>query len=504
MKKKTQNMHIGLIIAAVVLINIVAIRFFLRLDFTQDNRYTLSKATKNILKNLEEPVTITAYFSEGLPPDIMKTRNDFKELLIEYKSVAKGNVEYEFIDPGKEQENEMKAQQAGVQPVIINVREKDQMKQQKAYLGAVIRFGEQTEVLPVIQPGAAMEYALSSAIKKVSVSEKPSIAYLKGHGEPALYELQQVKTSLSVLYDVAEVELSDTLDKLQAYKTLIIVAPSDSVPAKHLKQIDQFLARGGNLFIAMNRVEGNFQNLQGTAVNTGIESWLARKGIIVESNFVIDATCASVGVQQQSGFFNFTSQIQFPFLPIINKFANHPATKGLESVILQFASTILYTGDSSKVFTPLAMTSDKSGTLAPPVYFDVMKQWTKADFPLKNLTVAALISGKLAGDGNAKLIVITDGNFVVNGQGQKTQRLQEDNVNFMVNSIDYLSDDTGLIELRTKGITSRPIDQMEDGKKKFLKTLNFSLPLLLIIAYGIYRSQRNRMKRIKRMEEGYV
>jgi len=74
----------------------------------------------------------------------------------------------------------------------------------------------------------------------------------------------------------------------------------------------------------------------------------------------------------------------------------------------------------------------------------------------------------------------------------------------MVNAIDWLSDDTGLIELRTKGITQRPLDQVEDGKKALLKWLNFLLPIILIVVYGIIRMQYNRNLRIKRMEEGYV
>ena len=100
------------------------------------------------------------------------------------------------------------------------------------------------------------------------------------------------------------------------------------------------------------------------------------------------------------------------------------------------------------------------------------------------------------------MIVVGDGDFPQGG-GQSGQT-NPDNVSLMANSIDWLSDDTGLIELRTKGATSRPIDELEDGKITFLKYMNFLLPLLLIIIYGIYRTQRKQTLRIKRMEEGYV
>ena len=99
------------------------------------------------------------------------------------------------------------------------------------------------------------------------------------------------------------------------------------------------------------------------------------------------------------------------------------------------------------------------------------------------------------------MVVIADGDFAVS-EGQ--QQINPDNVNLLVNSIDWLSDDTGLVSLRTQGATARPIDELEDGKKAFLKYFNFLLPIVLVIGYGIFRAQRNRMLRIKRMEVGHV
>lgn len=102
------------------------------------------------------------------------------------------------------------------------------------------------------------------------------------------------------------------------------------------------------------------------------------------------------------------------------------------------------------------------------------------------------------------MVVVGDGDFAINGSGQNAQEINPDNVNLMVNSIDWLSDDTGLIELRTKGITSRPLAQISDGRKTFLKYLNFLLPILLIILYGIFRGQRNRTLRYKRMQDNFI
>ncbi len=256
------------------------------------------------------------------------------------------------------------------------------------------------------------------------------------------------------------------------------------------------------LFIAMNRVKGDFTTVQGTSLETGLETWLSNKGLMVENNFVVDASCGKISVRQ--GNFPFPVQINFPYFPAISKFADHPITKGLEQIMFPFASSITYTGDTSNYFLPLAMTSDKSGTLSTPLYFDVQKKWSGNDFPLKGITVGALLQGNLVGNQHQALSVFSNGQFPVNGEGQNAQQIAPDNVNLMVNSIDWLSDDTGLIDLRTKGVTSRPLDQIEDGRKLFLKWLNFLLPLFLILIYGIIRMQRRRNLRVKRMQEGYI
>jgi gliding-associated putative ABC transporter substrate-binding component GldG len=504
-KRKSILTYVLLIIGVIVLVNLLADRFFVRLDFTSDKRYTLSEPTKNILKSLKEPVTVTAYFSEELPSEFLQLRRDFKEELIEYSNRSKGKVLFEFINPNKDEATEQKAMQEGINPVLINVREKDQVKQQKAYLGAVVNYGDKKEVIPLIQPGTAMEYSLSTSIKKMTVDDKPKIAFLEGHKEASLSSMMQVLQSLSVLYDIEPLNLTDANLNLNKYKTLVIIDPKDTIPPEQFRKLDEFLSLGKNIYIAMNRVDGNLQTASGTEVNTGLERWLEAKGIRVNPNFIIDESCGSVTLNQQQGMMTFQSNIRFPYLPLITKFAANPATKGLTSVMLQFASSIDYFSTNKDVtFTSLATTSEHAGTENPPLRFNINRNWQQSDFPLSHLTVCGLLSGKIVGNMSSRLIVVSDGDFPVNGEGQQARQIPPDNLNFIVNSIDWLSDDTGLIDLRTKEVNSRPLDQMDDGKKTLLKYLNFLLPILLIIGFGVARWQYNRNLRMKRMNEDYI
>jgi gliding-associated putative ABC transporter substrate-binding component GldG len=497
--------YIALILIIILLINVLSEKLFFRLDFTSDHKYTMSKSTRAILKGLSQPVTVKAYFSKDLPPDVARARSDFKELLVEYSSISKGKLVYEFVDPTKDEVTEQEAVQNGIQPVIIDSREKDKSVQKKAFLGAAVKMGEKTEVIPLIQPGGAIEYAVSSAIKKLSLTKKPVVAFLQGHGEPSLEAMSQVYQTLNILNNIETVQLNDTSKALDKYNTLVIVAPKDSFPLKHIAQLDEFLNQGKNLLLAINRVQGDLNHGMGKELNTGLEKWLMQKGINIDDNFVIDVNCASVGVRQQQGVFSYTTSISFPYIPILTGFAQHPITTGLSSVMMQFVSTVNFKGDSSGTqFTPLVKTSKKSAVRPAPVYFDIQYQWKEQDFPLSELTVGAAVKIKTPTGKIARLVVFGDGDFPVNGTGEQAIQLSADNVNLFANSIDWLSDDTGLIELRTKGVAVRPLEQIDDSTKVLLKWLNFLLPIFIIIIYGIFRMQRNKNIRMKRMEEGYV
>jgi len=503
-KKQSINTKSLLILVVLVLINFVSFYYYFRIDLTEEGIYSLSDASKDILESLDETVTVSAYFTEDLPPQLAKAKADFKDLLIEYNSTSRGNVLYEFINPNADQAAEARAFQEGIRPVIINAREKDQVKQQKVYLGAVIHMGDEKDIIPVVQPGSAMEYDLSASIKKLSIVEKPKIGWVQGHGEPGTATTMQANEELAILYDVEEINLQDPGIDLSIYKTIAILAPLDTIPEQDLMKLDGYLAKGGNIFVGINRVDGNMQQASGVSIETGLEQWLANKGIIVESSFIIDASCGSVTVRQQQMGFTFNTNVPFPYLPIITNFADHPITKGLESVIIPFVSPIDYTGDTSILYTPIARTSEKSGYLTTPLTFEVNKKWSDQDFKFPNQVVAAIFSGAFVGNVHSNIIVISNGTFAINGEGQQAQQLQPDNVSLLVNSFDWLADETGLIDLRTKEVTTRPLDQVSDGKKAFLRWLNFLLPIIVIIIYGILRYQGRRRIRNKRMEEGYV
>lgn len=500
MKKRTVISQLLIILGILVVINLIASKAYFRLDFTDDQRYTLSKPTKDLLNDLGDVVTVTAYFTEDLPPQLLKIRDDFKDLLIEYETRSGGNVVYKFINPNESDELEQEAQEKGIRPVMINVNKKDQAQQLKAYLGVSIEKGDSKEVIPMIQPGAGMEYNLTRAIKKLAITDKPTVAFIQGHGEPSMQSSVQVVQELSVLYNVEPFNLADTSTIPAYYKSLVWIAPKDTIAPADFRKLDNYLANGGSLFIAYNDLSEdlNSQYLQ-KKPDIGLINWLANKGINITSNYVIDASCANVTVQQRQGTFTMNIPMSMPYLPIISKFSEeHPVTKGLESVLLPFTSNITFEPkDSAVTYTPLAFSSDMSGLVPAPTYVNIQKNWQKSDFRDPNQVVALAAQGALAGNGKAKLVVVANSSYSLNGEGQQMQQINEDNVNLTTNAIDWLSDDTGLIALRTKGVTNRPIENIEDSNKATLKWGNVFAPIALILILGFIRKQRYNKKRQK-------
>jgi hypothetical protein len=151
-------------------------------------------------------------------------------------------------------------------------------------------------------------------------------------------------------------------------------------------------------------------------------------------------------------------------------------------------------------FTPILFSSELSGTQSTPAYLNFQRRWTRGDFPLQSQVLGGILEGPLSGDVPGKIVVIGDGDFAVNENGQQ---VNPDNISLLVNSIDWLSDDTGLIGLRTKGVSSRPIRQMEDSTRTLVKWLNFLLPILLVLIYGMIRYQYRKNQRIVRMEANF-
>ncbi|NLJ07464.1 MAG: hypothetical protein GX437_07330 [Sphingobacteriales bacterium] len=495
--KKNAQLRIGIILLIIIVINILFSLIYFRLDFTADKRYTLSTTTKNVLKELKAPVTVTAYFSDKLPPDVLYIKNDFRDLLTEYASYSRKKVVWSFMDPSKDPRVKQKALQKGIQPMLLNIRKKDKFQQQEVFMGALVQYGEKFEVIPAIQPGAPMEYALTFAINKCSKTEKALIGLVQGQGEAQLKDISYLQEILSDLYQFEEFTLTDTSVIPSRYKAIAIINPTDSFTEKQLKELDGFMGAGGRLLLAYGLVKGDLSQMPPMAnLNaTGIENWLKTYGIELLPDMVYDLQSSQITVQQRQGNYIINTPVDFFYIPFFSNFADHPVTKGLESMILPFVSEIkINSHDTNIKITPLLMSSDKAGSERVPFYIDLTKQWSDNDFNRSSIPVAVAVEGSRYGNHKAKMIIITNGDFFLNDEQGRLQGAP-DNLNFIAGAIDWISDESGLAELRTKTIQTRPLRQISESRKNFIKYLNVVSPILIVILYGILRWRNQNRKR---------
>ncbi|TNE72473.1 hypothetical protein EP331_07120 [bacterium] len=515
--KREGLIQIGLILGILICLNYLADSFIVRLDLTDDKRYTLSEASEDIAKSVMNPITVEGYFSEGLPPQLSEVQRQFRDFLDEYRAYSGGNIEYTFLNPSENEQVEQQTQQKGIQPILIDVRERDQVSQKRAYLGAIFKYGEKQEVIPYIQPGAAMEYTISSTIKRLTAQLKPTIGLLDAGGSATLQEMPQLAQVLSQQYEIETLSGLDTTDVPANIEVVLVVRPTQELSTNVLKALDQHLMRGGKLVYAINRVNTNIQAGQASVLNTGIENLLAAYKTPINGDLLRDVNANSIGVRQQRGMIQFVNQVRYPYLPLISNFGEHPISSGLETVILNFTSTIdLTLADTTIKVTGLAFSSDRSGTARG--FFDInpFQEWQESQFNERHLPVAALVEGQfnsafadndsvfvpMKRSSKTAYVVIGDGDLVVNGSGEQAQMMPEDNINLVANAVDYLADDTGLLTLRTKGITNRPLEQIEEGTKTTIKYANVFVPILLVIVYGLFRMQRRKAQRRAWLEKG--
>ena len=494
MNRKKVLLQVSIIIGIIIVVNIISQGLFIRLDYTADQRYTLSSTTLNIIKDLDEVITARVYFSQEVPPELLVRRRDLQNLLVEYENSSNGNVIYKLVNP-KDEELQAEAQKAGIAPIIVNVQGRNKLNKLQVYMGIVIEKGTNKETIPFLDPdpNISVEYALTKAIKKVSIDKKLKIAVLQGHQEPAIDASPDIQNELSLFYDFESYTIKPEEDISQDYKAVVIINPVDTFKSSELEKLNRYLGNGGGIYLAYTPVEGNLTNLQLTAKNDiGLSGWLATQGLTMEKKFIVDAKCGAVTVTQQQGIFRYNSQIQFPYFPVIINFDQHPISKNLESVFLPFASPITISPqDSNLIYTPLAYTSAKSGTAAVGGFIDINKKWSQQDFQDDGKVVAVAVEG--FNNSTGRLVVIANDQFAT---GQQSRNLGRDNANLAINAIDWLADDTGLINLRSKTITSRPLTpDLEDDDKNILAYMNVFMPILLILIYAFIKRQRQIKKR---------
>ena len=517
----------AIVIVAVILvvINLISVNVFGRLDLTEGDIYSLSESSKELVRSLDDRITVKCYFSEDLDPPYNANARYVKDQLDEYRSYSGGNLSFSFIDPIKEKK-EQEAQSYRIPAVPMQTLRRDKMEIKQVFMGMVILYEDKQEVIPVVQNTATLEYEITRAIRKLTSPITPKVAFTEGHGELNLKEnLTYVDKVLGEEFEVQTINLKSTKVIPADVQTIYVVGPQTPFSPWELYQLDQFLMRGGKLGLLIDRIQAEIQQGFAQPMNPGFDDFLSHFGVNVNSNMVIDAQCAQIAVQQQQGPFRFQSLKEYPLFPRVTEFSQENLiVKQLESINLIFASTLDTTRFQSTplTFEVLARTSKNSGILVPPYNIDPMGQRSKGDVdtppPPEGVAItgnftsyfagkpkpemdtimadnlAAMPETRLDSGDQGRLVVWADADFV----SDQVLRDQSNLIMFQ-NMTDWLSQDQGLISIRSKDVTARPLKQTEDSTRTLVKYVNIFLMPAVVIVFGVARWQIRKQNRRRQL-----
>lgn len=544
---KNKSIQFIIIFIAVIGVNLLASHFFFRLDLTQEKRYTIADATKNLLQNLDDEVYIKVYLTgKGIPAGFKRLENAVKETLDEFRIYGGSNVKYTFVDLNAEYRDEKTRNERiaaiakkGITPTNVYNNEDGKKTQSLILPGAIITY-KGKEIATLLLKGnklsspqeilnqsyEGVEYQLASAIKRVTATQKKKIGFFINYTSlPAVNQLDLI-SALKPNYELYPVDLrnSPTLDGLDA---IFVLKPDKLFNDDDKYKIDQFIMNGGKAVFFVDAVkvdsvarEGNMAQIQ----NVGLEDLLFKYGVRLNPNLIKDAQM-SAAIPLDIGNFGDRSNIQlvqWQYYPLINTFGKSPIVRNLDAIYTKYVGSLDTVRADGITKVPLLMTSQYTQLLHAPAimsYNFASKDLNANQYKGGVQTVGVLLEGKFeslfknrilpsdprfatfkAEGKDSKIIVCSDGDIPVNDFDQKHNAplpLGFDkysgntfaNKDFVLNAIDYLLDDNGVIVARNKEIKLRPLDKAAlQDERTYWQSINLIVPVIILVVLGLARN----------------
>ncbi|HVZ73745.1 MAG TPA: Gldg family protein [Polyangia bacterium] len=532
-------------IGAIVLVNLIATRVFGRLDLTENGIYTLSKTSRDLAKGLPDPLTIKAYISKDLPPELASVASYVRDLMDEYRSSSKGKIHFESFDPGSDKKIEDEATACKVAKLQIQVTRNERFEVSQEYLGLCFEYGGKSEAIPQVTQGEGLEYMADSLIKRMT-QKKRKVAFTTGHNEADTSQgFQFLKQVVEQEYEVASVNPSQTPipDDVDA---IVVGGPKQAFDEKGRKELDAFLMKGkGAVFLvdgmAMSQPQGNMPELQGTAPkigqpnNTGLNELLEKYGFKIDEDFILDRKQSAPGILDFGGQKRpVTSPVFLGTEPEEIKDKDFSVLAGVNALIFPFGSSVSLVGPlaSGKPTMPgarlwtLAKSSPTSWKQTGFFFFSPMSKIEEPkddkdrgpfvmgyayEGPLKSAFAPATPAPAPGMSGAepaapaseskkpVRLVVVGDSDFANDEYMQFARYFPVYSMGaaMLFNSIGWTIEDETLTPVRTKSVALRPLHADADEKAGLVKAVDIAGVPLAFIAFGLVRWRVRRAKRLQ-------
>jgi gliding-associated putative ABC transporter substrate-binding component GldG len=479
LRKLNKYLSVIIIIAILICINLVSYQLSFRIDLSENKDFSISKASKEAIKNLDDIVNIKVYFSDNLPARFITLKQEIGDILNEYENYSNKKIKVNYLDPNELEERDL--YMLGIPALQFNVLEKDKYQVVKGYLGMSIEYGDKKEIIPIVESTKSFEYRLTLAIKKVISEEMASIAfYAEETGE-----YSTILEELEKIYSVSEVDLRSEDVSFNFADVLILAEVKEDLGEDILKKIDEFIIKGGSLLLMSDGVLVE-QGLSSSVNQSDLYELLENYGIKINNDLVVDERSGIASFN--TGFFNVS--VNYPFWPKIKKTGfnqNISAVSGLETIVLPWVSSLSKVEGKNIIMTDLVNSSSKSWTEKDNLDLNPQRQFLNTVY--KPSVLAAIYEGEFKSfygeekNEKGKVIVVADSEF----SRDNFINQHPDNLIFFQNLVDSLGLDEDLINIRSKGISERPIKELDDGWKTAIRYLNVFGITVLTIGFGVAR-----------------
>ncbi len=532
--KKWLQILIGFVFLLVL--NGAASVFYLKFDLTSDKRYTLSATTTNILDQLQKDVFVTVYLEGDFPLEFKRLQSETAQFLAEIQD-ENSNISFEFENPNGQKEALIKM---GMIPSQLTVEEEGKLSEAIIFPYAEIQYGDKTSIVNLLPSTVTvsqesqlqlaienLEYNFSEALFKISQRKKKSIAYLTGNGQLQDIEVYSLLSELNDSYNLAKFTLDSinsnpagTSLKLNSFDALIIAKPTETFTEKEKLSIDQFIMKGGKTLWMIDNVQADQDSLYTSSRilayprDLNLTDQLFSYGVRINPILVKDFYAADLRlVTGSSGNQNQYSNLKWVYHPLVSGNPYHPITKKLNQIRLQFANQI-DTLKNTVSKTPLLISSPFSKKVGTPSIIElqsIAKEEKEADFTDGSLLFGVLLEGSFKSNykdrtlpfafngfreqsPQNKMVIIADGDIAKNqiARGRplelnrdKWTNQQFGNKDFLVNTMDYLLDDIGLLELRNRSIDLRFLNKQKAYEERtFWQGINLLAPAVILLLFG--------------------
>ncbi|KPJ91286.1 MAG: hypothetical protein AMS18_09005 [Gemmatimonas sp. SG8_17] len=494
----------GLIVIALIVVNLFGRHIGGRLDLTPGNVYTLSRATKNLLGDLTDFVTIKLFVSRELPPEIALLKRDIDDVLSDFRSAGKGKIRVVELDPADDSEAATDAQSLGIPPVQFNVVGQSELQVKEGYLGLAVQFADASETIPLVQRTDDLEYRLASYVRTLTREAEPVVGIVEEQG-PAQEQtggVNYLRQQLGEMYDVRTVSVdSDTLLPRQ-FETLVFAGSPMTAADSVVDKIRHYLELGGNALVMASGMQLSPQAGQPFAAPMPV-AWnriLEPYGVSIKADMVYDLA-SNEQVSIPGSIPGFRVFVSYPFWirALSTKQAN--VNQDIESVFMPWSSQIDTSDAVAGTVTPLFTTSQAGGVEEGQAFIAPQRD----DYPRDDLAprlvgvminpfTADSVGGRSQSEEEARQL--PSGRLVVLGNGDFARdawvRNATHNLVFLVNAVDWLMQDEGLIAIRSKNRSPPPLVFESEATRDFVKYGNIIVVPLMIVLAAIVRLLRRK------------